>query len=66
LESYVGSIQVEDASGYRFAVHEYQRRRWFTRTIRHVLDSGELVRRVNETHFVVVATGETLLRADAD
>jgi hypothetical protein len=55
---------VEDASGCQFKVHEYERRKWFMRTRRYVLDSGEAVRRVDETTFVIAATGETLLRSD--
>lgn len=63
MESYVGCVRVEDASGCQFEVHEYERRKWFVRVRRLVLDSGEPVRRIDDTTYVVAATGETLLRS---
>ena len=61
VERYVGRIQVEDASGCRFDMHEYSGRRGLRRVRRYVLDTGELVRRLNENTFAINRTGETLI-----
>jgi hypothetical protein len=62
VESYLGRILVEDASGARFYVHEYRGRRTFLRVRRYMLDTGEEVRRVDGQTFVIVGTGEPLMR----
>ena len=63
MESYSGRILVEDASGSRFYVHEYRGRGLLRPVRRYVLDTGEEVRRVDRHKFLIVATGEPLLRA---
>ena len=62
MESYSGRILVEDASGARFYVHEYRRRRALLSAKRHVLDTGEQVRQVDRHTFEIVPTGERLVR----
>jgi hypothetical protein len=62
VESYSGGILVEDASGSRFYVHEYRGRRTFLRGRRYMLDTGEPVRRVDSSTFVIETTGERLVR----
>jgi len=64
VESYSGRILVEDATGARFYVHEYRGRRTFLRVRRYMLDTGETVRREGPRAFVIVATGERLMRVD--
>ena len=66
MESYSGGILVEDASGARFYVHEYRGRRIFLHFRRYILDTGEPVRRLDRSTFVVVATGERLMRVDEE
>jgi len=62
LENYSGRILVEDASGARFYVHEYRRRRIVLPVRRHVLDTCEKVRQVDRHTFEIVHTGERLVR----
>jgi hypothetical protein len=59
---YAGYILVEDASGCRFQLHQYRRRRWFSHQIRFALDTGESVHQLDENSFVITKTGETLVR----
>jgi len=66
LESYSGRVLVEDASGSRIYVHEYRGRRTFVKVRRYVLDTGELVRRVDDKSFVVLSSGELLVRVDQE
>jgi hypothetical protein len=61
---YAGRITVEDASGARFQVHEFRGRRFFWRARRFVLETGELVKRVDFDHYVIGPTGEVLLRIE--
>jgi hypothetical protein len=63
--SYVGSILVEDASGCRFHLYEYQERRFLLKNRRYVLDSGERTEVVDRHTFRIVRTGETLVRVSA-
>jgi len=62
---YVGSVIVEDASGARFQLYEYQGTRFFKRVRDFVLDTGERVRWVDVNSYQIVATGETLRRVSA-
>jgi hypothetical protein len=63
---YAGHILVEDASGCRFQLYEYRKRRMFRADVRRfVLETGERVRRVNFDNYVIAKTGETLVRIDA-
>jgi hypothetical protein len=62
VESYKGRILVEDASGARFYVHEYRGRRTLIPVKRHILDTGEHVRRVDRRTFEIMQTGELLVR----
>ena len=62
MESYSGRILVEDASGARFYVHEYRGRRTLLPVRRYMLDTGEEVRRTDRLTFVIVGTGERLMR----
>lgn len=64
MESYSGRILVEDASGARYYVHEYHGRRTFLRVRRYMLDTGEVVRRLDRRTFVIVETGEPLKRVE--
>ena len=64
VESYSGRVLVEDESGARIYVHEYSGRRTFRRVRRYMLDTGEPVRRVDGKWFVIVATGEKLMRVE--
>jgi hypothetical protein len=66
VESYLGRILVEDATGARFYVHEYRGRRTFLRVRRYMLDTGEPVRRVDAHSFVIEATGEKLTRVEEE
>jgi hypothetical protein len=66
VESYSGRILVEDATGARFYVHEYRGRRTFLRVTRYMLDTGEPVRRIDRSTFVIEATGERLMRVEDD
>jgi hypothetical protein len=59
---YVGPIVVEDASGARFHIHEYRARRLFKLTGRFVLETGDLVKRIDLDNYVVEKTGEPLVR----
>ena len=63
MERYVGRIEVEDASGCRFELHEYAGRRGLRAFRRYALDTGEPVRRVDENAFVISRTGEALVVA---
>ena len=61
--NYVRSIPVEDVNGDQLVVYEFQERRFlFWKMRRFELDTGELVRLLDETKFVVAATGERLSR----
>jgi hypothetical protein len=64
VERYSGGILVEDGTGARFHVHEYEGRRTFLRARRYMLDTGEPVRRADRTTFVIAATGERLTVVD--
>jgi hypothetical protein len=64
--SYVQGIPVKDANGDELTVYEFQDRRFLTKVRRLKLDSGELVEPVCENSFVVVATGEKLVRVDIE
>jgi hypothetical protein len=66
VESYLGRILVEDASGSRFYVHEYRGRRMVLPFRRYMLDTGEHVRRVDERTFEIVPTGERLFRVQEE
>lgn len=66
MENYSGRILVEDASGARFYVHEYRRRRLVMAARRHVLDTGEKVRQLDRHTFEIVPTGEKLTRVAED
>ena len=59
---YAGYILVEDASGCRFQLHQYRRRRWFSHQTRFALDTGESVHKIDEDSFVITKTGEALVR----
>ena len=59
--AYSGSLEVEDASGARFHIHEFKCRRFFTRHSRFKLDTGEAARRVDDHTFEIMATGEPLV-----
>jgi hypothetical protein len=61
---YVRSVPVIDANGFDYIVYEFQDRRFLRNVRRYKLDSGELVETCGEG-FVVVATGERLIRAEA-
>jgi hypothetical protein len=64
VERYTGRILVEDAEGVQHFVHEYRGRRTFLPVKRYMLDTGEEVRRLDDTSFVIVTTGERLTRVD--
>lgn len=66
MKSYVGRIEVEDASGCRFDIHEFLCRRRFRRVRIYVLDTGEDARAVDEHTFVIAGTGETFVRVSDD
>ena len=66
MESYSGRILVEDATGARYYVHEYQGRRTFLRVRRYMLDTGEQVRRIDPRSFEIIATGERLIRVEEE
>jgi hypothetical protein len=57
--AYDRSLEVEDASGARFQIHEY-RSWWLSK--RFVLDTGEEAFRIDKDTFEVMTTGETLVR----
>lgn len=59
--SYVRSIPVRDARGDELTIHEFQDRRFLKKVRRLKLDTGELVHAVEDA-FVIVATGELLVR----
>jgi hypothetical protein len=59
---YAGRIPVEDASGCRFVVYEYRKRRLLSRISRFELDTGERVNLVDATTFAIATTGECLVR----
>ena len=61
MERYIGRIPVEDASGCRFNVYEYRRRRAFAQTARYVLETGEAMTRLSDGTFVIAGTGETMV-----
>ena len=56
------NILVEDASGARFVAYEFTQRRFLMRRSRFELDTGEALQLVGANTFVVVATGERLVR----
>lgn len=62
MDIYSGRILVEDASGVRFYVHEYRRRRTFLPSKRYVLDTGEPIRALDSSTFEIETTGERLTR----
>jgi hypothetical protein len=62
--SYVKSIPVVDANGAGLTVYEFHDRRFLRRVRRMKLCTGEPVERASSDTFIVVATGEELLRAD--
>jgi len=66
VESYVGCILVEDASGCRFRLYEYRHRRFLSWKRYFILDDGEPVRRLDSDHYEVAATEEILLRVEGD
>lgn len=71
MDNVIRAIPVRDGHGDELTLYEYQQfvsylvmrglgraggaRRW-------VLDSGEEVKRIDDDHFVIVATGERLTR----
>ena len=65
MGKFVRSIPVEDASGCRFKVHEFE---WWTllrRMRRFELDTtGERVDYVDENTFAIAVTGERLCRVE--
>ena len=61
MERYIGCILVEDASGCRFNVYVYRRRRAFAQTAHYVLETGEAMTRLSDGTFVIAATGETMV-----
>lgn len=62
---YAGRILVEDASGCRFEVHQFDMRRLLSRTAIFRLDTGETVRWVDPNTFVIASTGEHLMRVSS-
>jgi hypothetical protein len=62
---YAGRITVEDASGCRFQIAEFRGRRLLKTTRRFVLENGERVHRIDFDNYVVVRSGECLVRVDA-
>jgi len=60
--AYEDSFPVEDASGARFQLHRFTCWRFLSRHIRYQLDTGELAERVDDRVFVIVGTGESLMR----
>ena len=60
--AYKDSFLVEDASGARFQMHRFTCRRYLSRITRYELDTGELAESVDDHVFVIVRTGEPLLR----
>lgn len=67
MGSYVRSILVEDASGAQFQMHEYLVRErvfdYVRKRRRFQLDTGEHAEEADRHTFRVIATGETLVRA---
>lgn len=59
---YESSFFVEDASGARFQMHRFACRRFWTRSTRYELDTGERAVAVDDQTFAVVPTGERLVR----
>jgi hypothetical protein len=60
---YVRSVEVEDAAGIRFLVHEYRRGRFLSKTSHFRLDTGERVMPDGAGGFVIDNTGERLTPA---
>ena len=60
--AYKSSFLVEDASGARFQIHRFTCWRLLSRQTRYQLDTGELVERVDDHVFAIVATKERLMR----
>lgn len=58
----VRTIPVRDANGDELTVYEFQESRFLRKVRRLKLDSGELVEVIGENTFVVVVTGEKLVR----
>ena len=56
---------VEDVRGARFQLYEYRGRRFMRKVRKFVLDTGDLVKRVDFDHYVIAASGEPLMRVDA-
>lgn len=61
---YVGRILVEDASGCRFDIHQYRKRRLLFRVTKFALDTGEEVQRLDANTFVIASTREPLILVD--
>jgi hypothetical protein len=62
---YTGNILVEDSTGCRFELHEYRERRLLRMIKRYMLDTGEVVQRVNKDTFRITGTGEVMVRVTA-
>ncbi|MEA3059494.1 MAG: hypothetical protein QOE50_906 [Sphingomonadales bacterium] len=63
MGKYLRSFRVMDANGDEIAVHEYEEREFMTKKHRFSLETGDLVEEAGGG-FVVIATGETLVRVN--
>jgi hypothetical protein len=61
---YAGRLTVEDSRGKRFQIHEYRGWSMFKPVRRFVLETGELVKRLDFDTYQVTRTGEKLVRID--
>lgn len=62
MGKYLRSIRVRAASGEEVSIHEYEEREYLTKKHRFSLETGEIVICNDEKSFVVVQTGERLIR----
>jgi hypothetical protein len=58
--AYSRSFEVEDASGARFGLHEFECWQFLSKVSRFELDTGEIVERVDYNTFRIAASGECL------
>jgi hypothetical protein len=72
LDNVIRAIRVRDANGDELILYEYELRQQSNlitmglgaRATRLTLDTGEEAKRVDDKHFVLVASGERLTRIE--
>jgi hypothetical protein len=62
LVGYLRSIRVADASGAQFVAYEFRLRRFLKAESRFELDTGEILKFIDDKTFEILATGEHLVR----